>query len=176
MTTMQLLRRFNQNTRLFPTLALITAIVGIAEFSSLTVFVSAASHSFANGLAAATTLSLIELVAALVIVKIVSNDPTLFARAERIADMVAHFGAIAPMASSVENESSNAMTEDEMNEARLDQEDEEERDEEDTRCGDTGCATCYPENAETDEAEVTEVPSPDQEFPQTPGTPGEEQK
>jgi uncharacterized protein YgfB (UPF0149 family) len=162
MTVLALFRRFNSNLRLFPTLALVFVIVAIASFSELSVLIGVASRSAILGVTAATSALLIEAITAFAIVLAISNNPQLFARAERIADLVANFGrGVAVENEEDEDETGDGrMTEDEMNEARLDQEDaadaqaeeasdafEEAQDKEPEiqRCDDPACQLCNPD-------------------------------
>lgn len=86
MTFRMALRRLQTNVRLFPTLALITAIVGIVEFSQDTLFLTVCSRSALLGVIGATGIMVCGIGGLLTIFLAIANKPHLFHRMEILAD------------------------------------------------------------------------------------------
>lgn len=91
MTAKQLASRFHTNLRLFPTLAAMALITGIAVFLFVAVIVGFASRSVWLGVGAAASATVIDCLASFLLAVVVAQNPEAFAAAQRMADQVAGF-------------------------------------------------------------------------------------
>jgi hypothetical protein len=102
MTSVALLRQFGSNVKRFPTLAKVAAVVLAASFGEITLVVGVLNHSTRDGVIVAASVTAIEAVVAYIAALMISRDPVLSARVQRLL-VDSPFGGV-PVAEEDEDE------------------------------------------------------------------------